>query len=932
MDDLLRKKIEDCFSNQELLLGDFDFKDEEIDDIKSFAYKALKSGKYGSETAEIVDMALIISIVNGLKKWDKDWDGGIFWNRVYSLFDEDQILKDGKRISDILKSSKFYEAVDSIFKKNNRILFRSNNNVRRFDQTFLFQSLAPKKSMDALIKLAWGMFINEDLLDYYYEEDLDFCNSIMKSIKNKLSHTNNGDEDEVISFDGATYTLKKSVQYGIEQNPKSANLLNRILTYINAAYDNQEVLDNHLGILVTDQVESLKKASISNGNGGRRKERRFSEKYIKDINKISPKFKCNDDIDDIRIYVHIPKVVLDSTKKYDYAFFKILNDGKKLYETSFDFKHIESIQTLKEINVDITNFINKINGLEIVLKYDNQLIFDKSYSNNYLLFKECNQIEGNCRKGFYYLCTDESFDMNCLHLINGYAEIAPNIYSIETDEGDSIDGNNAVVFGTFKSNSVRFKDEPIINKYIKIKYENREVQLINNISDLTIFLKNDENPKAIVIYHTYIDKEGNKKTSNCKISDLNKDGERYIYSCDDNNLSLDGYHEIQINRLAQNNANSIDRYEYFHDYNFRYNSHQCLTYNNSFIFKIKLFDESYDVNASLESNFEEIKILDYDSTAIVSIPYLRWSFDTINRGFVQVNRISNESKPWFNDEILHTSSLKIDSLYDVENVFFKNDKGVITNLSKGKKSEFKLGEFIQCHNEKGTFFVNLEKIKEPVQLFSITNEPYIVPRQFDDSFIFEDDKLYVDFSKYFMHGIKKYVMSVRLYSEIKEYVFEVDNVDMIFEYGEILEDIYDVELTYKEVNGDIVVREKGIILNEDDYLILGDEYKICFIRSSALRFKKTKISQNESVKLDKYYIKDPNYLKKNEKGENVYTGKLVGLNNLLIIFTQKDEKYIKELLFNDQKIVYDRDKKELCIDNGKIKNKCELLSISVNAD
>ena len=308
----LFNKINDAMAGgNDYLIGDIEFDDDELQEMQTFFRNRAAVIRSASELQEDDLKVFIVFIVNKLREWDKEWPGNMFWDRVSEMFDNDA------NVSKFLRKPQLYDKLSSTLEKANRIVFvNENSKSRLFAQTFLFQAFSTKESMQAFIQLAWNLYINEDLLDCDYpDSDLDFCNYIINNLKTKYS---NVDSDEEVQFGGATYNIKAALRYGIFQNEKTAFLLDRIFRYIyRVDYNNEDICDNHLGLLVTDKVNELKQLYQKTG-----KKRKINKTAVRgkvdSFEKLKPQYKFNDDPNNPRIFLSFPKLMLiNNTKYYD---------------------------------------------------------------------------------------------------------------------------------------------------------------------------------------------------------------------------------------------------------------------------------------------------------------------------------------------------------------------------------------------------------------------------------------------------------------------------------------------------------------------------------------------------------------------------------------------------------------------------------------
>ena len=249
----LLKKINTAMAGEnDYLIGDIEFDEDELLEMQMLFRSRAAIVNTISKFGEMDLKVFIVYVVNKLRNWNKEWFGNMFWDRVAEMFEYDA------NVTRFLKKPQFNDKIAQALEESNRIVFvNETSGNRQFAQTFLFQAFSTKESMQAFIQLAWNLYINEDLLDCEYpNSDLDFCKYIIDNLKSKYS---NVEIDDVVQFGGVPYNIRAALRYGISQNDKTVFLLDRIFRYIyRVDYTNEDICDNHLGLLVTDKINELK--------------------------------------------------------------------------------------------------------------------------------------------------------------------------------------------------------------------------------------------------------------------------------------------------------------------------------------------------------------------------------------------------------------------------------------------------------------------------------------------------------------------------------------------------------------------------------------------------------------------------------------------------------------------------------------------------
>lgn len=931
----LKDKINEAMAGEnDYLIGDIEFDEDELSEMQTFFRNRAAVIRSASDLGDDDLKIFIVYVVNKLREWNKEWPGNMFWDRVSEMFENDA------NVSKLLRKSQLYDKLSNTLEKSNRVVFvNENSGSRLFAQTFLFQAFSTKESMQAFIQLAWNLYINEDLLDCDYpDSDLEFCNYIINNLKSKYS---NVDSDEEVQFSGATYNIKAALRYGIFQNEKTAFLLDRIFRYIyRVDYNNEDICDNHLGLLVTDKVNELKQLYLKTGN--KRKTNKMTVRgIVYTFDKLKPQYKFNDDPNNPKIYLSFPKLMLINSKKYyDYYNVDIYNNGvhinKSLYDRCYA-KHNEGITIFNPIEIDITDYIYNMKGkidLEIKINTNfsgEEYCFGELLNREYILFKGTSEVKGNCRQGDYILIATSDFDLSKVVLIDETGIYSPRecVHAIETSDGDCIIGDfTRTIFGSQKKDQIQFREEPTETNNIYVVKDDVDIPVYKEVSDLMISLKNDEVPNTIIVKHIFYPYNSSQpKLFECRVNELAEEGIRYVYPNNDFSLSGRGYHEIQINKLTGSGSKSIltSPIKYCVDKNIKVITQNKIMYlNGNFDINIRLFDEKFAITTRSDS-YDGFIETNQNIKIHVIFPYFKWRFGTFFDSIVHTSEI-NSNKPLFVDDIYSSSeTIEIDSFFDVLRVMFvrENEQDVELTPTNKSNTKFNLSELLQACPGKGGIIAYLENGIQ-IPLFSITNEPYVIDRILDDCFEYSEHKLIVDFSKYFIHDHFDYLLNLTMINLDTAESFELNKINpnnkVEYVNDNLIDGDYEIELGWIKIIGGLEEAERKIYFNTPQEIQIGNPLLVEFNRINEITIDKTKVLINdklENIKFKDYVISNLRFVGYNEIEELVFSGKLRYKNakSLDVSFIIKDYRGITQLKSNGKMINYDNDSKTLSLND-----------------
>lgn len=935
----LINKIKLALSNSnDNLIGEKDFYDEELEEIKD--YLSCKFFNYSVNDLPDSDIEMfIVFVINKLKHWNKDWSGSKFWDRIKSMFD------DNPNVTKSFGKVNLNERINGIFDKYERIVFKSEAG-RQFAQTFLYQGFSPKDSFCAFIQLCWNIYIDEEILDQYYvDDDFDFCKKIISNLNSKFSKDL---EEQNIQFDGAVYNIKASLQYGFLQNyEKSVILLNRILKYIHRVHTNKEdILDNHLGNLVTDKINSIKKIDFSS-KSKRSKTSNVRKDRVNSLEKMIPQYSIKHENDSFNLFISYPKLLL-SREEEIYKTFKIIvkNNKNTIYESDeFYVRTRESLQIIMPFEIDITDLIKSIEdkfNLEFILMFDN----GKSVSSgnllyrNILLFNDFTEKRSNCKTGDYYLITPNKFDSNNnLHLSDKKLlnQIGINVFSFYAVDGDVIDYDNEIIyFGSLNKSDFFFKNVGLkaMDK-IKGLHNGEEIDIFSNIADLLLTIRKNENVNNIYLCHIHnpLYKEDIIKNEYL-ISDFEMEGKRYLINSEKLQLNSFGFHELQINKLTAGGYKSIlPPIKYYIDGEIKYNSNNKNAYFNANMkLDVRILGQTFTIFPTNNIKKTTINVDDYEF--IVDTPYLWWWFGSKFDEQVHYATI-NTNKPIFIDEIINPNeSIVLDTNLNVDSIIF------IESLSKReyvipfdtKTNSYQLGVFLSDKKIIGTFYVRLDN-QSMMPLFSLTYKPYLIQRLIEDSFSLTDESFVINLSNCFVHGRANYRIELVLKSDYYEDII-FSNIDPdssnTFDVSQIIDGEFEIDFVYQKNIGGLLGDKHHLSINNP--VLIGNPLKVLFDDIDRINILKTRINENTTVKFKDIFLDNIIFEKVDDDDYCVYAAKLHTASykkGIEVKFVLKDEDTIRKIIFKEKELNIDLNKKDFTTAMADEKNIINISSLYI---
>ena len=853
--DRLQLRIEQAIDGSSgLLVGDFRFEDEEIEELKKqFVSKYNAIDSVSALTTQDVQRFLVVA-TNRLRDLKKDWSD--FYEVLAGFFDDISLFSISSR------RNQLNEKIADVFAENDRIIFRTKSEKRAFEQTLLYQAMAPKDSMTNFIRLAWNLYIDEDILESCYDSsDLEFCGYIVKALASRFGCID--DEDSVdIKFSGVSYGIRAGLKYGCLQNPeKTAILLDKILRFIHRAdHFSEEITESHLGLLVTDVVAEQKRII--------KKERRLGQRtskkgYVHSVEQAKPEFACEEDGNtEPRLLLAFPKVIiLDVVRDYRWAVFRIEkrnSDGSRepICESPLqNFRSNETCCSLASYEWDVTDFLTRLDNdfdIEVVMQTNKGIAYEtsKSLCRKFLVFKDGHPVKGTCRPGTFLLAAPKNFDpeSHLKFLSRKYKKVRNGLFYIDAEECDSIvyEGETMFFNSGSKSASVRFDDSKMSLVENAVYLEGEEsVPIYRNVSD--IFIEPDINPSAVRIIHERIKEDGSFEKSETILSDVPMDGGRHRYSAVENGLGSFGLHVIKIIKLSSAGPQSLltgDEMKFFFD-----SAIDVVHTGVAYISKnstVKLCTSIGKAMARVDADQEEI-VVDVESLSFRLTPhYFKWKYGTDDNFKIKP---PGPDVPLFIGDIPASDSLEIKTNLAVDKVVFirKND-AIEKELPKSNVAgnSYRLSFFFATERFDGSLFAYTSEGKLP--LFSLVSAPYI--REDYLKLEYDSNVLNYDFSRFFVHDKKDYVLDLNIIvgenkTPIRLEGLDVDGPGKI--EVEIFDGEYEIELFYKTCYGGIMGDPVKLQL-KDDVKMFGDPMKSMFTEEDTIVIEKFKDPEGKNIK------------------------------------------------------------------------------------
>ncbi len=267
------------------IIGLYEFSDVDITVIKSRIVEGLKecdTRKPSLTTSKY----LLVWLITQAKNWGEAAEGK-FWDRMAELLTENEQL-------DLLPadiSIHAYDLYDSIFKRYNKVVFHSKQNKRMFRELILFHALAPKVSLEALVKLLLKLYLDEDLFNKQIADDEPLFENIQKWLTYVFSLDDDAELNQDMQFEGNTYQIRAALKYGFRQTPTiMADLIKIIIGNIDHLQYSEPLAQSDI------IADSCKKVFAQYGVSLTKKHRRTANKVsrVSDFSKINATYILDD--------------------------------------------------------------------------------------------------------------------------------------------------------------------------------------------------------------------------------------------------------------------------------------------------------------------------------------------------------------------------------------------------------------------------------------------------------------------------------------------------------------------------------------------------------------------------------------------------------------------------------------------------------------
>lgn len=267
------------------IIGLYEFSDDDIIAIENRIVAGLKerdTRKPSITTSEY----LLVWLFTQAKNWGEATEGK-FWDRMVELLTKNEQL-------DLLPadiSIHAYDLYDDILRRYNKVVFRSKQNKRMFREFILFHALAPKVSLEALVKLLLKLYLDEDLFNKQIADDEPLFENISKWLNYVFSLDDDAELNQDMQFEGNTYQIRAALKYGFRQTPTiMADLIKTIISNIDHLQYSEPLTQS-------DVIGDLcKKVFAQYGVSSTKKHRRTADKVsrVSDFSKINATYILDD--------------------------------------------------------------------------------------------------------------------------------------------------------------------------------------------------------------------------------------------------------------------------------------------------------------------------------------------------------------------------------------------------------------------------------------------------------------------------------------------------------------------------------------------------------------------------------------------------------------------------------------------------------------
>ena len=885
-------------------------------------------GKLTEQELDIISITLILVA----KNYQKDWRGKEFWPKIAERIN---IYSTDTEVEMPLPYCVLSQIKERLTDNYRRIFFTSKQGHQQYAQSIMFQSYAPKTSVEAFIRLAWTLYCSVFSFSYDDKADRGLCSEIIDKLAKKS--TTDSDLDDDIQIGGSFYRIRAALKYGFEQDKISSTLLlRRILNYINIVYSEKKDLalkaeDDYLAGLVENTIRALLTPSLK-----KRKHNR-SLPTVNKTSEINPVFLTDNSgklelaINSIRLdesYIGSQESVLKVWP---------IRNGRPLGNpilcahpiVSNDF--LPMVEELKVCIEPLLKIPSEDICLHAVLEVDGKGIYEKNIERPFILIKGKHEVIGDCRPDSYTIYFSNLFNPSkYLKIKDGYEQTGQNSIFFISNNGDSITSKKKTFFFRNSSDEISFSfgpetidsgitaliqekenEETLYSVYQKMDFlvisadkkeslEKTQVELTHNGStsylklagalttnenNMTIDLSNLEIEKRYILRLTKIDNTG-KVVMLCEPQKfIIAPGAKY---CLQNKKTIVPFGEDSIS--AQWNFICFVGTEVIKEG----------TENAMIDFTNNDFDDPNNHRIMFKNNEYEENFLKEGENLRLSfkIPYFKWAIDE-----EELISHSLDSDIWYgdiyNNELIHAESS--------EN--FKILVNGVSLLPAKKKGYFQLsnGFFSQKNDKDYSVIAEIYQNdkKQSVPLFNIIRHPkFSLKNGVKDLFDETDEGIKLLFSNCYC-GPSNTLFHIILkpqHMTTKPIEFEGNYcaTDDFPTLGRIPDNDYKVTITAEYSTNDGL--EKVELINNED-ILFGSENGFLYEGVSFLQFKKYRCPNGTQQKFKRnpmsisniHYIEDnelPTYSGKLKTGKNKVTEvffKAKREDNILLYYKDNDE-------------------------------------------
>lgn len=346
----LRNKILKAFEDD--YIGDTIFADDEISEISAFVRTIYSPSRGVPISSYLFYICLSILIVHKSRNYGDDLDldneENHYWVDLFGaiLNDETIVPYNNQKLQ-----------LDNFFKSYGKTWLKDEKGrSRRFKQTFLYNSFAPKYSIEAFIELIFDAYTSkENVLTGFFDDPFEVDSkpyiNFVKDFSNKLRGIK--DLDENVCLYNKWYHLSAAMRHGFAQDQeKVAKLVSRVVSYIKKYFLNEIIFDGtYFSKIVSDYFTKIQIRQLPCKNNEKVEKVRsivdWYAYYSWDVQ----------DGCDARLFIKLPLLKLDSINQYSNPILYLSLDGKQIYSKKIDIVGYDYNPHINPICIDITQYL-----------------------------------------------------------------------------------------------------------------------------------------------------------------------------------------------------------------------------------------------------------------------------------------------------------------------------------------------------------------------------------------------------------------------------------------------------------------------------------------------------------------------------------------------------------------------------------------------